>query len=89
MTYGPRLQTGGIGPVSTVVSDLNGAGNPPDILATNSVSNNVGLIPGAGQGLFNDTNPTLFTTGARPGQIVAVTTATGPGFVVLNTGGDT
>ena len=89
MTYGPRLQTGGIGPVSTVVTFLNGPNNPPDILASNSVSNDVGLIPGVGQGFFNDTNPTLFTTGSRPGQIVAVTTATGPGFVVLNTGSST
>ena len=89
MTYGPRLQTGGLGPVSTVVTFPNGTNNPPDILASNSGSNDIGLIPGVGQGLFNDTNPTLVQTGPRPGQILAVSTANGPAFVVLNTGSNT
>ncbi len=85
---GERLSSGGNGPASTVVKDVNGDGIS-DILVTNSGSNNVALLPGVGGGFFNDQNPTVFATGPRPGQIVAVTTATGSGFVVVNTGGST
>ena len=53
---GPRLNSGGSGPVSTVVGNFTG-GAFPDILVTNSQSNDVALLPGVGQGFFNDTNP--------------------------------
>ncbi len=56
MTYGPRLKSGGTGPVSTVVQDVNGDGIP-DILASNSVSNNVGFLPGHGQGASSRRQP--------------------------------
>jgi len=62
---GPRLNSGGKGPVSTVVGNFTG-GAFPDILATNSQSNDVALLPGVGQGFFNDTNPTTFPVGANP-----------------------
>src|SRR5262249_8316348 len=62
---GPRLKSGGSGPVSTVVGNFSG-GAYPDILVTNSGSNDVKLLPGRGQGFFNDTNPTPFTVGANP-----------------------
>ena len=39
----------------------------PDILVTNSGSNNVTLLPGVGQGFFNDTNPATFAVGTDPG----------------------
>jgi hypothetical protein len=98
MTYGPRVKSGGIGPVSSVVTYLFGTSNPPDILASNSVSNNVGLLPGKGNGLFLDSNfvpqgtgggpttPTTFAVGTRPGAIVAVTMSQGTGFAVLDRG---
>ena len=62
---GPRLNSGGSGPVSTVVGNFTG-GAYPDILVTNSGSNDVTLLPGVGQGFFNDTNPTTFAVGTNP-----------------------
>ncbi len=63
---GPRLNSGGSGPVSTVVGDFNG-GTYPDILVTNSLSNDVVLLPGVGQGFFNDTDPRIYSVGIDPG----------------------
>jgi len=51
--------------VSTVVGKFTGGGYP-DILVTNSGSNDVKLLPGVGQGFFNDTNPRTFAVGANP-----------------------
>ena len=62
---GPRLNSGGSGPVSTVVGNFTG-GAFPDLLVTNSQSNDVALLKGVGQGFFNDTNPTTFAVGANP-----------------------
>ena len=53
---GPRLSSGGFGPVSTVVENYTG-GPFPDLLVTNSQSNDVTLLPGVGQGFFNDQDP--------------------------------
>src|SRR5262249_13283722 len=50
---GPRLDSGGSGPVSTLVGNFTG-GLHPDLLVTNSGSNNVTLLPGVGGGFFND-----------------------------------
>jgi hypothetical protein len=65
---GPRLNSGGIGPVSTVVGHFTGGPNQ-DILVSNSGSNNVALLPGVGGGFFNDTNPQTFAVGTNPGPI--------------------
>ena len=54
-TPGPRLKAGS-GPVSTVVRDVTGDGIP-DVLVSNSQSNNVMLLPGVGGGFFKDQNP--------------------------------
>src|SRR5262249_48207644 len=62
---GPRLSSGGIGPVSTVVGHFT-AGPNPDLLVTNSLSNDVVLLPGVGQGFFNDQNPTIYAVGSDP-----------------------
>jgi hypothetical protein len=64
-TPGPRLNSGGSGPVSTVVGNFSG-GAFPDLLVTNSQSNDVALLPGVGQGFFNDQNPTTFSVGTNP-----------------------
>ena len=62
---GPRLSSGGSGPVSTVVGDFTG-GSYPDILVTNSGSNDVTLLPGVGQGFFNDQDPRKYSAGSDP-----------------------
>jgi hypothetical protein len=63
---GPRLRAGA-GPVSTTVQDVTGHGIS-DILVVNSQSDNVFLLPGVGNGFFNDQNPQVFNTGSDPRQ---------------------
>ena len=69
---GERLNSGGSGPVSTVVGDFTGNGLP-DILVTNSGSNNVVFLPGIGSnqtatGFFNDQSSTPVKAGTALGQ---------------------
>src|SRR5262249_4151062 len=91
LTPGPRLQSG-IGPVSTTVGDFTGpAGVPdgiPDILVTNNQSNNVTLLPGRGNGFFNDQNPLTFPVGNAPRQTFVGNFQTGTGLdlVTVNSG---
>jgi hypothetical protein len=63
---GPRLRAGA-GPVSTTVRDVTGNGIP-DIVVANSQSNNVYVLPGVGNGFFNDQQPLVFNTGLDPQQ---------------------
>jgi FG-GAP-like repeat/FG-GAP repeat len=63
---GPRLNSGGSGPVSTVVEKFPDE-TYPDLLVTNSQSNDVMLLQGVGQGFFDDQNPQPFSVGADPG----------------------
>jgi hypothetical protein len=67
LTPGPRLRAGA-GPVATAVQDVYGNGLP-DILVSNSESNNVYLLPGVGGGFFNDKHPVIFATGQDPEQL--------------------
>ncbi len=67
---GPVLNLSG-GPVSTVVGDFTGNGIP-DLLVTLSQSNGVVLLPGLGNGLFNDQNPVVFGAGNVLGQAPVV-----------------
>ena len=73
MTSGPRLKAGQ-GPAATLITDKTGpAGVPdgiPDLVVTNSQSDNAYLIPGVGGGFFNDFSPIIFPTGSSPGPIV-------------------
>ena len=48
-----------------MVGDFTG-GAYPDILVTNSGSNDVTLLPGVGQGFFNDQNPRVYPVGSDP-----------------------
>jgi hypothetical protein len=64
-TAGPRLNSGGTGPVSTVVGHFTGSPYP-DLLVTNSQSNDVRLLPGVGQGFFNDQSPRVYAVGNSP-----------------------
>ncbi len=64
---GPRLDSGGIGPVSTIVGDFTGS-TTQDILVTNSVSNNVTLLQGVGGGFFKSAISPPFSVGIHPVQ---------------------
>src|SRR5271157_5948739 len=79
---GPRLKVGS-GPVSTVVQDVTRDGIP-DVLVSNSQSNNVMLLPGVGGGYFNDQNPRVIPL-LSPGPMYPF----GPGVVVLSPGSNT
>ena len=79
-TPGPRLKAGS-GPVSTVVQDVTGDGIP-DVLVSNSQSNNVMLLPGVGGGFFNDQNPRVYPVGTSPGPMFVGNFDGRPGLVV-------
>jgi hypothetical protein len=83
---GPRLQTG-VGPVATVVADVLGNG-VPDLLVANSGSNNVWLLPGIGNGFFNDQTPTIYPVGTNPGALFVGQFMGGSGqdLVTVNSG---
>jgi hypothetical protein len=81
LTQGPRLRAGA-GPVSTVVADYLGRGLP-DLLVANSESNNVYLLPGVGQGFFDDRDPQIFQTGSDPVQLIVGHFDNQPGLDLL------
>jgi hypothetical protein len=66
-TPGPRLSSGGVGPVSTVVGNFTG-GTTQDLLVTNSGSNNVTLLQGVGGGFFKPATAAPFSVGIDPVQ---------------------
>jgi hypothetical protein len=82
---GSRLNSGGSGPVSTVVGYFTG-GTFPDLLVTNSQSNNVALLPGVGQGFFDDTNPRTYSVGTDPGPTFIGKFNGQPDLVTVNAG---
>ncbi len=82
---GPRLNSGGSGPVSTVVGNFSG-GKFPDLLVTNSQSNNVALLPGVGQGFFDDTNPRTYSVGTDPGPTFVGDFNGQPDLITVNAG---
>ena len=73
------------GPVSTVVQDVTGDGIP-DVLVSNSQSNDVMLLPGVGSGLFNDQNPRVFPVGNSPGPMYFGNFDGRPGLLTVNSG---
>jgi len=94
---GPRLKSGGSGPVAVIVDDVTGGpGNTGDgvldILVTNTRSaantrvGSMAVLPGVGGGFFNDTNPLSQTVGAIP--ISAISAGIGQ-FFVINAGSGT
>jgi hypothetical protein len=74
---GPRLH-GGLGPTSTVVENLP-ADPFPDLLVSDSGSNQVRLLRGVGGGFFNDQNPTIYSVGSAPNQVLIGTFTGGAG----------
>ncbi|MGO9466280.1 MAG: FG-GAP repeat domain-containing protein [Isosphaeraceae bacterium] len=82
---GPRLNSDGIGPVSTAVGTYTGSPYP-DILVTNSLSNDVVLLPGVGQGFFDDRNPRIYSVGIGPELIIPGDFNGQPGLITVNEG---
>jgi hypothetical protein len=83
---GPRLNSGGTGPVSTVVGFFTPGSPNRDILVTNSVTNNVALLPGVGGGFFNDTKPQKSAVGTDPGPIFTGNFDGKPDLITVNAG---
>ena len=48
------------------MADMQDADGLPDLLVANSESNNVYLLPGVGNGFFDDQNPVIYQTGVDP-----------------------
>jgi hypothetical protein len=84
-TAGPRLNSGGTGPVSVLAGHFTG-GVYPDLLVTNSGSNDVMLMPGVGQGFFNDQNPRTFAVGTDPVASFVGNFDGKPDLVTINAG---
>jgi len=62
---GPRLKSGGEGPVAVTVRDLDGDGIP-ELVVTNGASGTLAVLPGVGQGFFNDQHPQILTVPGNP-----------------------
>ncbi len=62
---GQRLSSGGSGPVATVVGTFSG-NVYPDIMVTNSGSNDVTMLKGVQPGFFTDLNPRYYPVGTAP-----------------------
>jgi hypothetical protein len=86
---GPRLQAG-VGPVATAVVNPPGS-RFPDLLITDSGSNDVRLLQGIGNGFFNDQNPTIYPVGTNPTALVIGQFTAGPGqeLATINSGSNT
>ena len=82
-TPGPRLQSGGNGPLATALRDVNGD-NIPDLVVTNS--NSVSVLPGRGQGYFDD-RPASITSFDTGPVVQSLVDASGLEFLVRADGG--
>ena len=83
---GPRLRAG-VGPVAVLYGDFTGNG-VSDLLVSDSGSNDVLLLPGLGDGFFDDTSPIVLPLTTSPGPIFAgpFVPGTGTDIVALNSG---
>ena len=85
-TPGPRLKSGGDGPIAVSALDLTGDGIP-DLVVTNGGSGTITMLPGVGQGFFDDQRPrTLFDLGAAVVQTPTYVGTTGVGYAVTADG---
>jgi hypothetical protein len=83
---GPRLQSGGAGPIATALRDLNGDGIP-DLVVTNRQSGTLPFLPDRGQGFFDDRNPKVLNIpGNSPIRSSSFMPGTSGGVVVTSTG---
>src|SRR5262249_12263504 len=63
---GPRLKSGGSGPIAVnVVSGPNSRGGL-DLVVTNGQSGTLAVLPGVGRGFFNDQNPQILNIPGNP-----------------------
>src|SRR5262249_3090121 len=81
-TAGPRLKSGGDGPVATMLSNRNGDGIP-DLVVANGQSGTLTVLPGVGQGFFDDRTPQSISLG---GTLGLPSIADGSTFGVVLTG---
>ena len=85
-TPGPRLKSGGDGPIAVSVSVVDGD-RFPDLVVFNGGSGTVTLLPGVGYGFFDDQDPrTLFNLGGAVIQAPTFTGGSGVGYVVTADG---
>jgi hypothetical protein len=83
---GPRLKSGGDGPIAVKVSHPNGD-LVPDLAVINGGSGTVTLLPGVGRGFFDDRQPkVLFNLGKAVVQPPTFTGESGVGFAVTAEG---
>jgi hypothetical protein len=83
---GPRLKSGGDGPIAVAVQDLGGSA-VPDLAVFNGGSGTVTVLPGVGRGFFDDRQPaTLFNFGSAIVQPPTFVGASGLGYAVTATG---
>ncbi len=79
---GPRLKSGGDGPIAVIVADLT-ENSIPDLAVINGGSGTVTLLPGVGGGFFDDRDPkVLFTLGSAVVQPPTFTGTSGVGYAV-------
>jgi hypothetical protein len=80
---GPRLKSGGEGPIAVAVQDLNG-NRIPDLAVFNAGSGTVTELPGVGNGFFDDRQPlTLLNFGGALLQPPTFVGTTGLGYEVI------
>jgi hypothetical protein len=85
-TPGPRLKSGGDGPIDVVVQEP-AAGAFPDLLVFNGGSGTVTELPGVGNGFFDDRSPrTVFNLGGALVQAPTFAGTTGVGYAVTADG---
>jgi hypothetical protein len=85
---GERLKNAGLGPTATLVEQLPGD-KFPEILVSDSLANQVRVIPGASTGLFNDQSPRTIPVGIGPGPLFVGNFTGNPGqldLVTVNAG---
>lgn len=64
-TLGPRLKSGGSGPIA-VQAIFPASGGNPELMITNGQSGTLTLLPGVGGGNFNDQNPQVINLPGNP-----------------------
>ena len=84
-TLGPRLKSSGLGPVATTLRDMSGNGIP-ELVVTNGQSGTLAVLPGVGQGFFNDQNPQILKSPQSRDRAPSIDNQTGEG-VVATAGG--
>jgi hypothetical protein len=83
---GPRLQSGGAGPVATTLLDVNNDGIP-DLMVTNSQSNTLAILPGRGLGFFDDRSPQVISVPANVGPPMPTVDPAGRSPLIPTPGG--